>query len=268
MLSVAAACFTLLEGAFPVHRLGIKCAATTLASSVSPLAGGARSALILHLANDSVDTAFVADVGAKETNQDRVLGLVLVALRYGLLLWVGLHWARAWAVIAVLSTLHVAFNALAARSLALRKLNLQRAELLLEGWQSRGLDAMATPAAVARQESIVPLWAARWCWRGGQQARAWRVREMQVGVTQTQLLMGLQQGSNKQATATRLMQVHAGDAYVLGGHTARRRFLVVLRQGATEADQLRAAVHAWMARDMLLRRGDEASLGCGVYQCM
>ena len=51
---------------------------------------------VLHLSNGSQDPAFRADVAAKESNQDRALGLLLMVIRFGLLLWVGMDWERAW----------------------------------------------------------------------------------------------------------------------------------------------------------------------------
>ena len=81
LLAMFSACATLVEGAFPHNRLAIKCTKTMVTSSVKPLAGGANTALVLHLAQGSVDPAFVADVGAKEKNQDSLLGLVLLATR-------------------------------------------------------------------------------------------------------------------------------------------------------------------------------------------
>ena len=99
---------------------------TPKASLFQPFAGGADQALVLHLSNGSQDPAFRADVAAKESNQDRALGLVLMAVRFGLLLWVGTDWHRAWVVVAVLSVGHIALNYMAARILVLKTLNYDR----------------------------------------------------------------------------------------------------------------------------------------------
>lgn len=71
-----------LAGSMPHHRLVIRCVQVTVDAVLNPLKGGANSALVLHLAKGSVDAAFVAEVGAKEHNQDRLLGLLLLLCRY------------------------------------------------------------------------------------------------------------------------------------------------------------------------------------------
>jgi hypothetical protein len=81
---------------YPAHRIHTRLIQTAVAGAVNPFAGGADQALVLHLSNGSQDPAFRADVAAKEGNQDRALGLLLMAVRFGLLLWVGTEWTRAW----------------------------------------------------------------------------------------------------------------------------------------------------------------------------
>ena len=79
---------TLLQGMYPRHRIHARLVQTGVANLVNPFAGGADQALVLHLSNGSQDPAFRADVAAKESNQDRALGLLLMAIRFGFLLWV------------------------------------------------------------------------------------------------------------------------------------------------------------------------------------
>ena len=76
---------------------------------------------MLHLANYSVKPAFLADVAQKEKNQDRILGLTLMVCRFGLLLWIGLDFQRAWLLVIALSFGHLTFNFLAVQVLEPKK---------------------------------------------------------------------------------------------------------------------------------------------------
>jgi hypothetical protein len=118
------------QGMDPARRLHFACANTLVQNAVSPLGGGAGQAVVMHLSLDSMDASFRADVAAKESNQDRLLGLLvpplppppaapprpraaarataamagrqLLPARYGLLLWVGADFRKAWLVVAAL----------------------------------------------------------------------------------------------------------------------------------------------------------------------
>ena len=118
---------------------------------------------VLHLSNSSQDPAFRADVAAKESNQDRALGLVLMVIRFGLLLWVGTNWQRAWLVVAALSVGHISLNFMAARILVLKTLNHGRFQLAFEAWYGiiesdgdQSNDEMA-PETIALKESVLPM---------------------------------------------------------------------------------------------------------------
>jgi hypothetical protein len=117
---------------------------------------------VLHLSNGSQDPAFRADVAAKESNQDRALGLVLMFIRFGLLLWVGTDWQRAWLVVAALSVGHISLNYMAARILVLKTLNHGRFQMAFEAWyeiiESGGdqFDDELAPETIALKESVLP----------------------------------------------------------------------------------------------------------------
>lgn len=138
---------------------------------------------VLHLSNGSQDPAFRADVAAKESNQDRALGLVLMLIRFGLLFWVDKDWQRAWFVVAALSIGHILLNYMAARILVLKTLNHARFQLVFDGWcevNEGGDDLFAeellAPETIAEQESVLPkLFPASWS-------------SFQLGVSATKLL--------------------------------------------------------------------------------
>jgi hypothetical protein len=117
VLSFISACLDMVSGMAPRRRLVLRCCGVTLRSIAGPLGGGARSSLVLHLANYSINPSFLADVASKERNQDRILGLALMTVRFALLVWIGLNFRRAWLVVVLLSALHLVFNALAVRVL-------------------------------------------------------------------------------------------------------------------------------------------------------
>ena len=117
VLSFISACLDMVSGMAPRRRLVLRCCGVTLRSIAGPLGGGARSSLVLHLANYSINPSFLADVASKERNQDRILGLALMTVRFALLVWIGLNFHRAWLVVVFLSALHLVFNALAVRVL-------------------------------------------------------------------------------------------------------------------------------------------------------
>lgn len=81
LLSYFGAASGLLQGMYPNHRLLFAASNTVVQHAVSPLGGGAAQAVVMHLSNDSLDAGFRADVAAKESNQDRLLGLLLLPAR-------------------------------------------------------------------------------------------------------------------------------------------------------------------------------------------
>lgn len=121
VLSFVSACLTMVSGMVPSRRLMLLSLGTVLKSIAGPLGGGARTMLVLHLANYSVKPAFLADVAQKEKNQDRILGLTLMVCRFGLLLWIGLDFQRAWLLVIALSFGHLTFNFLAVQVLEPKK---------------------------------------------------------------------------------------------------------------------------------------------------
>ena len=233
-VSLFSAACTLVAGALPARRLHLRLADTTVSACVSPLAGGANSALVLHLAKGSVDAAFVADVGAKERNQDQVLGLVLLASRYTLLLWTGVTLWRAWAVLLLLSAGHLGFNYLAARALVEHTINRSRAAILAEAFP----DA-PTPDAVAAREGFVP--------------RPWVVctrpssMRVQLGVSPAELVV-CNSGDDAAAVAAacrQLVRMFRGERFVVGAKLAgRQEVRIALRDDATGVDHLKAVVLA------------------------
>ena len=266
---------------YPEWRLAILVAGTCVTATAGPLGGGASTQLVMHLANNSVDPAFRADVGAKESNQDRVLGLVLVVTRYALLLAIGTDFTRTWAAVVALSVAHAAFNALCVRVLVLRVLNRARLREVLRAWNhaavnlfNRWEDGFPSPQRIAdelgpgfmrvlgpeyvakHEHAILP---ERW-WLGG--GRPWGLGT--IGVHVKDLVTGDADAhfgnvrpcphgcahgfATKEDAARHLLALHANERYVVGADLRAQRLVVVLKEGATDRDQLQAALQAHVAQ--------------------
>ena len=271
-LSTLGACLAVLQAMYPSQRLAILICGTCITATVGPLGGGASTQLVMHLANNSVDPAFRADVGAKESNQDRLLGLVLVATRYALLLAVGTDFARTWAAVVALSVLHVVFNVACVRVLVLRVLNRERLRDLLDAWEciekvrdwrfddatqsanhfppphrianALGPDELKWlgPDTVAQFERVVP-----------RRGEPWSLGT--IGVRADLLLTGdaahSAPGWGYEEAVEVLHEMHKNERYVLCADLRTRRLVVVLKEGATARDQLQAALQARSARDYI-----------------
>lgn len=196
---------------------------------------GAGQAVANHLSKESMDAAFRADVASKEASQDSMLGLCLMPFRYGLLLFVGLSFYRAWLVALVLSVGHVTMNALAVSVLKLQTLNNERLLHLAAAWTRDGLEpapSRMTPQLIAQAERILP-WVSPKLWS-----------KPEVGVHPERLLDG--------SGTLALLQCHARDSYVLGGSIQSSQFRVLLKEGSTSEDQVCGWFHAFLARRRLL----------------
>lgn len=225
----------LLQGIWPDGRLIFSGIGTIAQQIVAPMGRGASQASVMHLSNDSLDAGFRADVAAKEVNQDRVLGLCLMPIRFCLLLYVGFNFYRAWVVAAALSIGHITMNALAVRALKLRTLNNERLLHLAAAWVQQ-LDvgqpqlAEMTPAAVALQERLLPF-LARTSWSS-----------TAFGVQMEQLV-----DEGDEWMVHKLFDVRKSDRYVLGGSVKASEFRVMLKSDSTSSDQLRAWLHAYLS---------------------
>ena len=191
----------------------------------------------------------LADVAQKERNQDRLLGLALMASRYALLLWIGLDFERAWLVTIVLSSSHLVLNTMAARVLVLRTFNLERLRLVMFDWDAH--KTIPTPADAARRETILPR-----CRRGSASAHGFQ--DVKMGVATADLLIA---PAGQPPASTRQLHVvfktHENRAYVLGACLRTSTMRVVLKKGAHDIDQVAAAWHALRVGQVLRRVAKE-----------
>lgn len=232
-VSVLHTSLCLLQGMDPSRRLLFKGLGTSVSSVIDPLGRGASTAVVMHLSNNSMNAAFRADVAAKEGNQDRALGLTLTVARFLLLLWVGLDFVRAWSVAMALSAFHVILNAMAMRVLALKTLNDVRLKIILEAWEGGEQDASClSPDEVAQREPVLGFsFFQRENWPLFMGAAAERLDEAAQASLATQ-----------------------GARYALSATNGQ--LLCALHSDATAGDQLRAMLHAILAKKRLGTRED------------
>lgn len=234
LLSYYGAAITLLQGIWPHNRLWLSTAHIAIKDLIGPFGRGAGLATVMHLSNESLDAAFRADVSAKEANQDRVLGLLLMATRFMLLFYVGTNFFRAWVVAAILSIGHIAMNAMAVRVLKLKTLNNERLLHVASAWHRGDHDGM-TPMSIASNERLLP-------WLS---VRPWSTPF--VGVKLEDLLDDGHQQNGTQRKLFDLFQCHEADGYILGYSMSKKQFQVALKVGSSSEDQLRSWLHAFLA---------------------
>ena len=277
---------TLFQGMAPQYRIHSRMLQTMVGGFVNPWAGGANQALVLHLSNSSQDPAFRADVAAKESNQDRALGLLLMGIRFGLLLLVGSEpGLTAWVVVAALSLGHIVLNYMCARILVLRTLNQLRFSLVFDSWHAMKQEqaesgnsaatdtrALLSPTTIAAQESVLPM-ASCFSYCAGGHGESWAAAplSLEVGVSVTSLLPGPTVNS---ALLQRLLAVNSQSdskdssdssgsgqraGYVLGGDPQRCKLCAVLLEGCDGIDvQFEALLHAAFVRKLLSHKARRA----------
>ena len=133
----------------PAYFLHISAVAAAFSAVGNVMGSVSRSPLIQHLAR--ADN--YSDCAAKESNQSKLLKLILILVGYQFLVWVNLSSVRARVAFAALSLSKVAFVALSMKTLALRTLNEQRLFLLLKNWTPK-LQDLGTPESVAAIEEL------------------------------------------------------------------------------------------------------------------
>jgi len=214
---------------------------------VAPRGTGASEAVVMHLSKNSLKPAFVADVAAKESNQDRLLGLLLMPARIGLIFWVGTNAGRAWSVAALLSALHLALNAMAVKVLVLKTFNRERLRHVLEAWEGKEAPDQLSPAVIAGRERLIPGLLATPDW------------SLKLGVPLDQALVP-HEGETGGAEGLRLLlDLHSEDGYVLGACMKTRQLRGVLKEGAGDEAQLMACLHAHKVAQLLKSR-DQVTL--------
>eukprot|EP00592_Proboscia_alata_P021318 CAMPEP_0194418674 /NCGR_PEP_ID=MMETSP0176-20130528/17827_1 /TAXON_ID=216777 /ORGANISM="Proboscia alata, Strain PI-D3" /LENGTH=871 /DNA_ID=CAMNT_0039225275 /DNA_START=117 /DNA_END=2732 /DNA_ORIENTATION=- len=230
--SIARCLLTLVNASFPRRRFYTRCAITTISNLMAPRGAGASEAVVMHLSKNSLSPAFIADVESKESNQDRLLGLLLLPARIGLIFWVGTDVINAWSVAILLSGLHIILNAMAVRVLVLKTFNNERLRQVLTAWEiGNKAPAQLTPSLIASRERLIPdIFPKDW--------------EVDLGVALDQALVALNKNESSAEWLKLLLNKHQKDAYVLGACLSSRRLRVVLKEGADDEAQLMACLHA------------------------
>lgn len=142
-----------LAPVYPQHFLALSVGAAVIGAVSGVMGNVSRSPLIHHLARANN----YGDCAAKESNQSRLLKLILILVGYRFLVWANTGgMLQSFVAFIILSTLKLVLLTQSMRVLELRTINEQRLRLLMQAWRS-GSDM--TPAAVSQRERII-------CYRG------------------------------------------------------------------------------------------------------
>ncbi len=130
--------------------LALACIGAAITAVASVIGSVSRSPLIAHLA---LENNF-GDCAAKESNQSRLLKLILIFAGFKFLLWVNTKNSFVYIAFATLSIFKIYFLALSMKTLSLRTFNEQRLFIALRSWQRDRRWKVPSPKDVSLKESL------------------------------------------------------------------------------------------------------------------
>jgi hypothetical protein len=237
----------LISPLFPREYFPVFLSAACICRSMCGVSSGAtRAALMQHFAL----AGNVADLAAKEGNQETavtLLGMVGGAL---LMHWLNGNQQATWILFTVLTIIHVYANWRAVTSLVLRTLNPQRVDILLTHYIRQIFPndnpvGVLTPVQVAQQEHLF--------WLPTRSQTDSRCQQIRMGISMHQLIAC-------SALARHVMQIQRMDGleqrYILAPPTQPTHALgLILHAQCTDMDQLRALFHAHIYRALMTSEG-------------
>ncbi|KAF2491100.1 DUF647-domain-containing protein [Lophium mytilinum] len=229
-----------LSPAFPkpvrVLVLGLS---SILRSLCGVAAGSAKASLSAHFAQ----RGNLGELNAKDSSQETVISLLGMLAGSVVVSWVRSA-AATWSVLVVLLAVHLGMNHRAVRAVSMRTLNRQRANIVLGELMSSG--RVLKPKQVSEKEKVFERdGALRWV--DGRVLGYGR-----IGVDLQTLLhrLGLSHAKTGavqlDSTLSELAELYRDEAYMLWFDVARSEALIVLKQGSTPIDQLKAWTQALM----------------------
>ncbi|CAI6338579.1 unnamed protein product [Periconia digitata] len=239
-----------LSPAFPkVARVIILSLSSILRSLCGVCAGSSKASLSAHFAK----RGNLGELNAKDSSQETVISLFGMLAGTVVVSWVSTPFAT-WSTLIALLSIHLATNYAAVKSVSMRCLNRQRANLVLSNLLQSG--HISTPAEVSQKERIFEKdGVLRWTDDG-------IIGHCSVGVSMAVLLNSMdrarQRASSLGLQTTRisdLMQMYGERGYVLWKGQESATVVVVLKRGCSPRDQLQA----W-AQALLLARRDRTRL--------
>ncbi|KAH9881603.1 hypothetical protein IAQ61_000330 [Plenodomus lingam] len=234
-----------LSPAFPKPiRVCVLSCSSVLRSLCGVCAGSAKASLSAHFARKGN----LGEVNAKDSSQETVISLLGMLAGSVVVSWISSPMAT-WSTLIGLLAIHLATNYAAVRAVSMRCLNRQRANILFSRLLEHG--QLLSPLEVSRRERVFEHdGVLRW-------SDDMAIGYCRIGVSLQTLLshMGLRNARTgslhlRGAEISELLHVFVDEAYILWPASSAGHFLIVLKEGCTPMDQLKAWAHA-----LLLAKG-------------
>ncbi|KAH3970001.1 hypothetical protein HBI56_119570 [Parastagonospora nodorum] len=235
-----------LSPAFPKpFRVLVLSFSSVLRSLCGVCAGSAKASLSAHFARKGN----LGEVNAKDSSQETVISLLGMLAGSVVVSWVSTP-ITTWSVLIALLSIHLATNYAAVKAVSMRCLNRQRANIVFGNLMHHG--SVLTPTEVSQRERIFERdGVLRWvddCVIG----------HCTIGVPLGVLLASMSQRYRRTGSLELsdinlpdLMDIFADQKYVLWFTDSEYEAIVVLKEGCTPIDQLKAWAHALLfAQDL------------------
>ena len=255
-----------LSPAFPKSsRVLLLSMSSVLRSLCGVAAGSSKASLSAHFATQGnlgelnavslfLESMSYTERSQKDSSQETVISLMGMLAGSVFVSRISSQWAT-WTSMTVLLAIHLFTNYLAVRSVSMRTLNRQRANLVFSNYldqliefdgqaKSNGNINFPTPEEVSVQEKVFERDGVL-RWKGGKV-----LGRCEIGVEFRKILT-LFNSANKMTGShstspdgARLLEIFSNESYLMWPDTPRRTFLIVLKDSSTTKTQLLAWMHA------------------------
>jgi len=140
--------------AIPGLRVGALCLSASFRALCGIAAGGSKAAITMHFATPVVGTGDVGDLNAKDSSKETVLALLGMLLGSLIVPRLVTPWPI-YTALFLLVALHLGINYLGVRGLVLRTLNRQRVALAWVSYRSSKGTVVPSPSNVSKAERIL-----------------------------------------------------------------------------------------------------------------
>ncbi|KAF2399224.1 DUF647-domain-containing protein [Trichodelitschia bisporula] len=219
-------------------RIAILSSSSILRALCGVAAGSSKASLSAHFAK----WGNLGELNAKDSSQETVISLIGMLAGSMVVSSISSPLAT-WSTLLFLLGVHISMNHAAVRSVSMRSLNRQRANIVFS--HLLAYDKMLTPQQVSRRERIFERSGVlRW-------ADDHMVGHGKIGVSLGDLIRSL---GGSGATLTELLDLYADEAYILWFDPHSSTAHIVLKQGCTPEQQLKA----WCQGLLLAKKTSEA----------
>lgn len=243
-----------LSPAFPkVARVFVLSGSSVLRALCGVAAGSAKASLSAHFARSNN----LAELNAKDSSQETIISLLGMAAGSLVVTWITTPFAT-WSTLILLLAVHLGMNHAAVRAVTMRSLNRQRATIVFSHFVAHG--SVLTPEQVSLKERIFE--------RDGviRDAQDKIIGRCEIGVSPSKLLANI----GHKTTSTQSVRLRKGElSGLFSGFTDEKYILrtlgppasisfVMLKEGSTPRDQLKAWFDALLALHLISDRSKDA----------